>query len=106
MNIFRPYHSNCYYCSVEYDFIGQLEDFEDDVMYIATKHNLTSLLPELMKSSRKSRERQISLNRAENYMAQLSISSKRRLFELYKLDFELFGYDPADTVCKNPACIE
>ena len=104
--LLRPYHSNCYYCNVKYDFISRLEEFADDVMYIATKHNLTSLLPELMTSTRNSREQRISLNSLENYMVQLSIDTKRKLFELYELDFELFGYDPGDTICKNPACIE
>ena len=75
-------------------------------MYIAIKHNLSSLLPDLMKSSRNLKPQRISYNSYENYMAQLSISSKRKLFELYELDFDLFGYDPGDTICKNPACIE
>ena len=92
--------------NVKYDFIVRLEDFAEDVMYIAIKHNLSSLLLDLMKSSRNLKPQRISYNSYDNYMSQLSICSKRKLFELYELDFDLFGYDPGDTICKNPACIE
>ena len=90
--IFRPYHSNCFYCHVKYDVIGRLEDYSDDIMYIAVKQNLTSLLPELNKINRKSKI--ATNNRVDFYMSQLSDQHKEKLFDLYKLDFDLFGYDP------------
>ena len=93
---FRPYYSNCFYCHVEYDVIGKLEDFSDDIMYIALKQNLTSLLPELSKTNRKTKGKSSSDNKVEHYMSQLSDGYRKKLFELYKLDFELFGYDPGN----------
>ena len=76
-------------------------------MYIAMKQNLTTLLPELIKKNRKTKRSQSSQeDRTGHYMSQLNISQKRKLYELYQLDFELFGYDPGDSVCKNEACIE
>ena len=76
-------------------------------MYIAMKQNLTTLLPELIKKHHKTKRSQASQeDRIRHYMSQLNISHKRKLYELYQLDFELFGYDPGDSVCKNEACIE
>ena len=75
-------------------------------MYIAMKQNLTTLLPELIKTNRKTKRTQSTQDRIGHYMSKLNISQKRKLYELYQWDFELFGYDPGDTVCKNEACIE
>ena len=97
-SLFRPYYSNCFYCHVKYDVIGRLEDFSDDVLYIALKQNLTSLLPELSKTHRKSKGMSSSDNKVEHYMSQLSDHHRKKLFELYKLDFDLFGYDPGDMI--------
>jgi len=76
-------------------------------MYIAMKQNLTTFLPELMKKNRKTkRTQESSQDRIQHYMSQLNITQKRKLYELYQLDFELFGYEPGDTLCKNEACID
>ena len=105
LNIFRPYYNQCHYCHLKFDVIGHLEDSLDDTMYIAIKQNLTTLLPELTKTIRKSKEKRSSLDRIEHHMTQLSPQQRRKLYNLYKLDFELFGYDPGDALCKNEACI-
>ena len=63
-------------------------------MYIAVKQNLTFLLPELDKINRKSKTKIATNNRIDFYMSQLSDQHKEKLFDLYKLDFDLFGYDP------------
>ena len=63
-------------------------------MYIAVKQNLTSLLPELTKINRKSKSKTATNDRVDFYMSQLSDQLREKLFELYKLDFDLFGYDP------------
>ena len=105
-NIFRPYYNQCHYCHLKFDVIGHLEDSLDDTMYIAIKQNLTTLLPELTKTIRKSKEERSSLDRIEHHMTQLSTQQRRKLYNLYKLDFELFGYDPGDALCKNEACIK
>ena len=102
---FRPYYNNCYYCHIKYDVIGQLEDSADDIMFIAIKLNLTNLLPELTKANRKTRGEERPY-RVEHYMSQLEVDLKRKLYELYQPDFDLFGYDPGDTICKNMACVE
>ena len=93
---FRPYYSNCFHCHIEYDVIGHLEDSADDVAYIAAKLNLTSFLPELSKTRNKTKGKK-SNDWVKSYMSQLSKEQKEKLFELYKLDFALFGYEPENT---------
>ena len=68
-------------------------------MYIATKLNLTTLLPELIKRAYQGGKepgvgRKSPNERIEHYMSQLDASQKGKLFELYRLDFDLFGYEP------------
>ena len=105
LEIFRPYYNQCHYCYIKFDVIGHLEDYLDDTMYIAIKQNLTTLLPELTKTYRQSKGERVHLDRIEHYMSQLSTQQRMELYNLYKLDFELFGYDPGDALCKNEACI-
>ena len=81
---------------MKYDVIGRLEDFVDDVTYIATKLNLTTLVPKLSITNRMTKGKKGN-DRVTHYMSQLSERQKQKLFELYKLDFALFGYDPEDT---------
>ena len=43
----RPYYLHCDYCDIKYDFIGRMENFENDLKFIAQKthialHNLPS----------------------------------------------------------------
>lgn len=103
---FRPYYSNCDYCHIKYDVIGHLEDSADDIAYIAIKQNLTTLLPELNKVNQKTQDDYLNShpvvaarlgilhNKAEHYMSQLNIDLKKKIYELYQIDFDLFGYDP------------
>ena len=102
---FRPYINQCHYCHVKYDVIGHLEDSFEDTMYIAMKQNLTALLPELTKNNRKTKGKKCQ-DRIGHYMSQLSTNIRKYLYKLYQLDFELFGYDAGNTICKNEACIE
>ena len=64
------------------------------MMYIAVKQSLTSLLTELTKINHKSKSKIATYDRVDFYMSQLSDQHKEKLLELYKLDFDLLGYDP------------
>ena len=90
----RPFIHTCGYCHIKFHVIGHLEDSTEDTMYIAMKQNLTTLLPELIKKNRKTkRTQESSQDRIGHYMSQLNIRQNRKLLELYKNDFELFGYE-------------
>ena len=40
----RPYNAICLYCDINYNVIGRVETFEEDVRYIFLKTNLTEML--------------------------------------------------------------
>ena len=87
----------CLYCDVDYDVIGKLEDFDEDVAYIAEKQNLTEHLGLLNyvqhKTWEKRKKSESKREKRDKYMSQLSQEMVSDLYELYKIDFEMFGYE-------------
>ena len=73
-----------------------MEDFDDDVEYIIRRTNLTALMgqtkyvdnPSSPNPGSRSRESRIA-----SYFSMLTGDTKKRLYELFKVDFEMFGYD-------------
>ena len=92
---FRPYLPHCLYCDIDFDVIGKLEDFGEDVAYIATKLNLTEQLGILkhVQHQTPGRGDKSRRERRDYYMSQLSAQMVDDLYELYKFDFIMFGYD-------------
>lgn len=77
---------------MEYDFIGRTESFSRDTEYIMAKKHLMgdprlALAPDRINS----RIAKTGLS-MEGYLAQLDEPLKGWLAEVYRLDFELFGY--------------
>ena len=105
LHLYRPYYNQCHYCYIKYDVVGHLEDSVADTTYIAIKQNITTFLPELIKDNRKTKGKKSPQNRIEHYLSQLSTKQRRKLYQLYQLDFDMFGYDPGKALCKNEACI-
>ena len=91
----RPYLPKCHYCDVDFDVIGKIEDFEEDVAYIAKKRNLTDRLGLMnhVQNENPEKNKMSKRERREKYMSQLSLEMVQDLYELYKIDFEMFGYE-------------
>ena len=71
-----------------------MEDFDNDFQYIVRRMNLTALEGETKYVANPSRDSSSSQElRIRSYFSVLSDDTKRRLYELYKVDFEMFGYD-------------
>ena len=80
---------------MEYDIIGRLEDYHEDILYIAQLQNFTSRLGDLSEVKNRTPGKlkiEASSQRMKKYMAKLQRDVKRRLYELYKVDFKMFGY--------------
>ena len=92
---YRPYLPYCLYCDVEYDVIGKLEDFDEDIAYIAMKLNITEQLGLLHYVQHKTPEkgRSSQSEKIDMYMSQLSPKMVQSLYNLYKIDFDMFEYD-------------
>lgn len=85
-----PYYSLCEVCFVDYDFIGTLETFAEDVRYLFRRfQSLQSYSPDL---GVKSNAANLDLTRVNELMNQLTLSQCTSLVQLYRFDFEMFGY--------------
>ncbi len=87
----RPQYARCGFCQLRYDFIGRVEQFDEDVSYVFRATNLTKFIPmqeaDLILNSVPHKD-----NRTLEYFKTLSSEQKERLLKLYKGDFDLFGY--------------
>ena len=97
---------HCNYCAIKYNVIARVENFDNYLQYIAGKSNITSFLRIENQAiyhihpsggtryssppknfSKKDKERKVI-----DYFSQLNELQLRRLYEMYQIDFELFGY--------------
>ena len=68
-----------------------METFKEDVQYIIMKNNLKDILPPNIHPNNSSKK-DTNSDTLEKF-SQLNTTQIKKLYELYKLDFELFGYD-------------
>lgn len=86
----------CHPCQVKYDFIGQLETLETDA-----KHLLKLLeVDHLIHFPSGARDR-TTTSWETDWFAQIPLTMRRALYELYEPDFELFGYSKPDSVLNS-----
>ena len=94
----RQYEKLCHPCAVNYSFIGHLETLEDDAHLLLKMAGINDRVsfPPVHKSTRSSK--------TLDYYSQVPVEYITRLGELYRSDFEMFGYNfPGDlqTLIKN-----
>lgn len=85
----RRYVDRCSYCSINYDVIGKMETFSRDVRFIFSS---TAVVDEQWEV------RQLNAvhhddHRGERYFRDLPRNVRLKLFQIYRLDFEMFNYD-------------
>ena len=78
-----------------------METFNDDVKYIFQKNHLEKDLPLSMVTVSKNAAKLKTSNVTAEYFSQLSKDQITDLYEYYRLDFELFGYDASSYVSDN-----
>ena len=105
----EPQYMHCDYCDIRYDIIGRVENLENDLKYIAWKNNFTSDLVSLkddlhvhpsgtMRFGKPSEKISKNWNKNEKiektkrYFMLLNTSQLDRLYSMYQIDFEMFGY--------------
>ena len=85
----KEFYQLCSPCKINYDYIGTLDTVYDDSEYIMSKLDVQTKVSYPPKSV------SVPSNGSENfdhYMSQLSKEQIQNLWEVYQLDFELFGY--------------
>ena len=83
----RQYEKLCHPCVINYDFIGHLRTLEDDAPLLLKMAGIDDRVsfPPIHKST--------SIDEVLEYYSQVPRQYITRLGELYRSDFEIFGYD-------------
>ena len=92
-----PYTEICKVCDFQYDVIGHVENFQEDLQILLTKFHNNKFLIELYKNKTKSRCTSNCIETTNEtylkYFQQLTKGTIMRLYRRYKNDFEFGGYD-------------
>ena len=84
-----PYVPQCGLCDHNYTAVGRLETMQEDLHFIGEmagfKLNTISANPSSGGSTSKL---------ARKYFGQLKRKEVKQLYELYRMDFQMFGYSP------------
>lgn len=88
-----PLTSRCSYCEVSYDVIGHMETFDDDVRYIFSKTKIDKFFPRKKYTKHLNPTKRNKKDETLFYFKQLTQSQYNDLYDMYRMDFEAFGYD-------------
>ena len=97
-----PYYRHCNFCRIKYDVVGRTENFEEYLDFIMKRANLSNLIlpstsgvrlhPSGIQMSAKP-ESFKKRDKTSSYFSLLTDSQRNKLYQMYKIDFEIFGYD-------------
>ena len=94
-----PFNHRCLFCDIPYNVIGKAESFNDDVKYVILKQNLEKFIPlnttVLRLNGKDDKKQEGAKMETLKYFSLLSKLQIDKLYEFYRLDFELFDYDGA-----------
>ena len=82
----RPAHQTCYPCAINYDYVGNFETVKEDADYILKKLHLDKMaeFPSFTGSN--------TSEKLHTHYSQIPLDRIIRLAEIYRADFDMFGY--------------
>jgi hypothetical protein len=89
---------SCPFCAINFTVIGRLEELNEDIAYIMHKTNIFDLLDINLHANpsdiyvKKTETTQLS--KEAIFWSEVSAQLVLDLYQLYKLDFNTFSYDP------------
>uniref|UniRef100_A0A336LZ33 Carbohydrate sulfotransferase n=1 Tax=Culicoides sonorensis TaxID=179676 RepID=A0A336LZ33_CULSO len=86
-----PITTFCTPCQVKFDIIAKFETLDEDQQYLIHKASLSHLISPQWKNSGKGKN---TADLLKKYYSTLTQRQIREIYEIFKYDFELFGYDP------------
>ena len=101
----KKFYLRCSYCDLQYSVIGRAETYSEDTKYILLKANLTSNIPLENADFRKhadytNKDKKLTHEangepeaRTLEYFKNINQTVIQTLYEMYKIDFELFNYN-------------
>lgn len=82
----RPIFELCHPCQIDYDIIGKYETLVEDSQFILDNLHINNIsFPQSLKASQTS-------SNLKKYFNTLSPETIKHLYNIYKMDFELFNY--------------
>nr|XP_045584105.1 carbohydrate sulfotransferase 11-like isoform X2 [Procambarus clarkii] len=94
-----PYYANCAPCDIHYDVIGTMETVKDDTRYILHKYQLGDASDDWWMNRHTSSS---SLHTAIQLFQRVPRELTLALYERYRVDFLMFGYDLAPYLSTTP----
>ena len=96
----KKFYLRCSYCDLQYSVIGRAETYSEDTKYILLKANLTSNIPLEMAAFHNHAHEELTREpngepeaRTLEYFKNINQTVIQTLYEMYKIDFELFNYN-------------
>ena len=87
----RPSHQTCFPCAINYDYVGYFDTIKEDADYILKRLGLDKEVefPALKSGTPKL---------LETHYSQIPLDRIIRLAEIYRVDFEMFGFKYPDSI--------
>ena len=86
----RPAHQTCYPCALDYDYVGYFDTVKEDADYILQQLQLDKMVE--FPSFKGSRTPEM----LKTFYSQIPLDRIIRLAEIYRTDFDMFGYSYPD----------
>ena len=92
----HPYWSRCGYCSTNYTVIARMETFAADLAKISALAGVRLEKEKVVHSHGSSSDghHPTTAELAHTYFTELPRKYREALYKLYKIDIDMFGYDP------------
>lgn len=104
----QPFYIICSPCEINYNIILKLESIDEDSDMLVYRTGLPELKPKLVHKTPQSHLSNLTNNKTEDshhenvitlYFSQVSDRQILKLYDIFKIDFEMFDYD-IDTYLK------
>ena len=92
----KPAYMHCNFCQIDYNVVGRIEKFEEYLDYIKQSTNLNlsviHMHPSGAHTISKKKQKLDKKIKVRNYLSTLSSKQRTDLYNMFKIDFELFDY--------------
>ena len=92
---FAAQYTQCPFCSLPFDLVGKKETFDKDIQILFENLEITEICDTNLAQNKAKNQGQEEDNTLQ-FFSQIPKSMSRKIFDYYKLDFDLFGYDKAE----------
>ena len=93
---FRSYLGSCKPCDADYDYVIKFETLANDMEYLKQKLNISDYHRQAVFPNRNFKT---NPNLVQDTFRQIPGNLALQLYEKYKIDFDIFGYEKPEWIC-------